>query len=322
MSIPEPEQVLVAAGDEVEPLLRGARAQVAQLSLQLRSAEHEAGALEAALNEDDTSARDLLRAGLAELVESRRHELEQDLEQELVRAAAAVSAARSEAARIRLTASPAAVADPPSAGQPGETPPAVEPSEAVAPRRLQIVADDEGVHTASGDEQAATELVDEPRPEPDPDPDSIEVADADERAWWAAMPGVETEPPGPAPADEAAAAPEAAADEADDDSSETAADAAPRSGSDPDLPTAASLLRELVTAAVTAAVAQAVGAVGAARQGPSPGWTDQPTGVNPMLPVHAPRSRPPFWRQLLHADVILPLVLVVIVFVVLLAWVG
>lgn len=290
MSLPEPEQVLVAAGDEVEPLLRAARAQIAQLSLQLRSADHEANELEAALSEDDTSGRDLLRAGLDELIESRRHELAQDLEQELARAADVVSAARSEAARIRLTAPP------------------VEPSGGTGARRLQVVADDEG-DDPSSDDQPPAELADEKAPPPDP-PEPVETAGVDDRAWRAAVPGVYEGAPEPAPAHEAVVAQEQPSEKAD---------AAPRS--DPDL-ASAPLLRELVSAAVTAAVSQALGAVGAARQSPSPVWTDQPTGVNPMLPVNARAPRPPFWRQLLHVDVILPLVLVVIVFVVLLAWVG
>ena len=282
-----PEQVLVARDVDVEPLLRAARAEIAQLSLQIRSANREADEIEAALAEHESSARDLLRTSLDELIESKRQELESELEHELVRAAAVVSAAQEEVARSSLGPS-GRMEDP--MGPARATPPEQLPS-----RRLQVVADDE---TDGDDEAGGSE---------DLGPDAIAPA---------VQVGISIDAP------LAGSRPLSDVQDVDDQVPPLTPEAQPVG----DIPSDPALLRELVSAAVTAAVAQAVSAlqtgirpVSAAPMASAP----ETTGVHTAIPVHPPqRPRPSLWRRLLHVDVLLPLVLVVIVFVVLLAWVG
>lgn len=295
MSLPEPDQVLVARDVDVEPLLRSVRAEIAQLSLAVRSANHEADELEAQLAEDDTSPQDLLRTSLDELMETRRHELEQALEQDLVRAAALVGEAQEDAARARLEATAEPVASLPVASHDLDRQP-------TAPRRLQVVESvrEWGAHDEAEERPDAPPLI-EDRPARAPADDALADDDA---------------PTDDVPADEASA---------DAGAPEPASELAPPPRPSGDVPTDPVLLGELVSAAVTAAVSQAVSvALPAAAAYPAypvgPPWPHQLTGVHPAAPAATPRQ--PLRRALFHLDVVLPLLAVLIVFVVLLAWVG
>lgn len=339
MSMNEPEPVLVARGTDVERLMRTARAEIAQLSLQIRSVDHEADELEADLASDDTSARDLLRVSLDELVESRRLELEQVLEQELVRAAAVVSEAQGEEARSRLEPGPTAEA-------PAQVTPALLPlvPGPIPPRRLQVVVDDR-------DDEDDGDVEDEPETPQGAEPHAVTPSAETALVVNARRAGAVPAPLLAAPAIDVAPAPQPLVEpDRHDEEPEATPEPAPtspgvedhdaawvspeteptvRPGVPPigDVPADPALLRELVSAAVTAAVGQAINAIdgGAARaRGASPPqWGPEGTGVHAAIPVQPMHpARPPLWRQLLHLDVLLPLVLVIIVFVVLLAWVG
>lgn len=307
MSMPEPEHLVVARADEVEPLLSDARAQVARLTLQIRSTNHEADELEAALANDDTSARDLLRMSLDELIDSRRHELDQALEQELVKAAASVSAAQDEAARERL-ASPA-------------RPPSRDSSAPMPPRRLEVVSqpltEEEGTAAIPPDGPGA--VVPPSLWAPVVESTTVDAGETEEPAVEVGVPETSSSDSG---SKQAVGSSSTTLDVEDDDATwqpPSAGQATVQDGPS-DVSADPALLRELVSAAVTAAVAQAV-----AHRGGSAGprsWVYEPTGVHVPLPTAPQPPRRPFWRQLLHVDVILPLVLVVIVFVVLLAWAG
>lgn len=315
MSLPEPEKVLVARDADVEPLVRATRAEIAQLSLQLRSTLHEAEELEAALAEDDASGRELLRASLDELIEERRRDLEQEMEREMERAAALIASAQDEAARPQ----------PPAAGDP--PPP---------PRRLQVVSEPsrpvlpwapeplEGSTEVEGSTEAEGSTEGEPGETPAGAIDHPPAGGPGPVAGPVDEPSLERE--AEPPAEEAAAGP----DPASGDDGPGAGDAA-RPSEDPptlawrgDVPTDPALLRELVSAAVTAAVGAAVGAAPAARTAWPAGspWLYESTAAHEVGPHPPSGPRPSAWRRLLYVDVVLPLVLVVIVFVVLLAWVG
>lgn len=76
------------------------------------------------------------------------------------------------------------------------------------------------------------------------------------------------------------------------------------------------MVGQLMEAAVAAAVAQVLSARDAAAT---------PVAGSPGPPAYAAsteRQRQPLWRAALHLDVVLPLLAMLIVFVVLLAWVG
>lgn len=278
MTVPQPEQVLVAGGDDVEPLLRTTRAEIARLSLQARALEHEAEQLEAALATDDVREAELLRASLDELVQSRRHELEQELEQEVVRAAALVAEAQQQAAVAPLHAT--AERESPASGGWSRPPAEPEPS-------------------PSGDGEPGDHDRDDPAERLDEQ--SGEQRHHDPAARHAEDPG----------------------DQRGKDRSEPHAE---DTGEQPDAAVDPSVVRELVSAAVSAAVAELVraGTVVGAHRAAAP-WPDEPwpSGQTRARPALAPeRPRPPWWRQLLHVDVFLPLLLVVIVIVVLMAWAG
>lgn len=309
MSMPGPEHLVVASDVEVEPLVRAARAEIAQLSLQIRAANHEAAQLEDALAEDDTRARDLLRASLDEFLESRRGELEKALEEEVVRGAALVAATREELARARPLPPVEPVIAPPSP-EPRVDRSQVGGQEGGTRRLLQVVGvpqDDLGTRRdvppevrqdvgAVDDAQVAVRRRTDGG-------DDQPILPVDETA----APAVGEGRPGPDVGHRTATAEHL-----------------------PPIPTMSAhdgvLLRELVSAAVAAAVSQGI-RVGHAAPPPRLTSAEAP---GPARPAHASRpsagdrTRPRRLaaRQLLHVDVVLPLVLVVIVFVVLLAWVG
>lgn len=325
MSLPEPEKVLVARDVDVEPLVRATRAEIAQLSLQLRSTLHEAEELEAALAEDDASARELLRASLDELIEERRRELEQEMERETERAASLLASAQDEAAS----------AQPPAAGSPA------------SPRRLQVVSEPSGPVSDWAPEpltprpaEGSTEVEASTGAE-----GSTEVEGSTEDEPEETPAGAIGSPPAGAPGPHAAPVDEPILEHEVEPSAEEAAagpdpapgDDAPGAGQtvrpseDPstlawrgDVPTDPALLRELVSAAVTAAVGAVVGAAPTSRTGWPAGnpWLYESTAAHELEPHPPSGPRPSAGRRLLHVDVVLPLVLVVIVFVVLLAWVG
>lgn len=312
---------------EVEPLLRAARAEVAMLTLQLRSALHEAAELEQALAEEEPSeAPDALRADLDELVQARRRELDRELDDARAEAARLVEAARAEAAAVvarvaeqqreaarrsreqgsaptRLGAGgrddedsePApdvADAEPDAGGAANGTPP---------PRRLQVVADKADEADDHPDADRADSVP--------PAADSVPPADAPTSVAVSPAAGAPTADPVP-PADDAptsVAMPPVAAVPP-----ETPAPATPDAlgpAATPDL------VSQIVQGAVAAAVAQVVSTMqGGGMSGPAL----QPVTVRP--PAVGPRQ--PIWRAALHLDVVLPLFAVLIVFVVLLAWVG
>jgi hypothetical protein len=104
--LPALEPVQVAREDEVEALVRAARAGIAMLSLQLRSAQQDAENAEQRADERDFSgARELIDASLASWIESRRHLMAQELEQAREDAGDLVSTAHAEAADVVARAS-------------------------------------------------------------------------------------------------------------------------------------------------------------------------------------------------------------------------
>lgn len=118
-SLPELTPVLVAADDEdVTEILRAARAEVAQLSLALRAANHELELaeqrrpeLDAALGEVDLAgARQFLRIVLEQHVAARRTELADELEETRTEAARIVASAEERADAHVATAREAALA--------------------------------------------------------------------------------------------------------------------------------------------------------------------------------------------------------------------
>jgi hypothetical protein len=98
--------VAVVAEADVDQLVRTARAGVAMLSLQLRTAVNDAAAAEVVDEHVDLSgAHDLARASLDRYVADRRRELAEELEQARADAAFTVTAARTEAAELVAAAS-------------------------------------------------------------------------------------------------------------------------------------------------------------------------------------------------------------------------
>jgi hypothetical protein len=105
-ALPPLEPVQVARDDEVEALVRAARAGIAMLSLQLRSARQDAELVEQRAQESDlTGARDLIDTSLEHWMESRRLQMAQELEQAREDAANLVSTAHEEAAEVVARAS-------------------------------------------------------------------------------------------------------------------------------------------------------------------------------------------------------------------------
>lgn len=144
--LPELSPVLVATDDEgVEELIRAARADVARLSLALRSVRHRAdtAARRAADAEscssdfDPPAARELLRSSLEVSIEARRRDLTTELEQARADATRVVASAQRRADAYVASAQSAAMTALLQPGQPlaplPPLPPAVDPDENALP---------------------------------------------------------------------------------------------------------------------------------------------------------------------------------------------
>lgn len=99
MSTPGLEPLLVVAGEDVEPIIRSARARVAALTLQVRAVHHEIEVMDGVGLPDDAEVRrHLLGASLDERTAERRRELERELELERFEAEQRIRAASEQAA--------------------------------------------------------------------------------------------------------------------------------------------------------------------------------------------------------------------------------
>lgn len=289
MTSGELQTMLVASPEDVEPLIRAARAKVAMLSLQLRSALRDADELEQQMAAaDEPGAVAGLRSCLDEMVQSRRRELDRVLADERADADRLIDAARSEAAAIIARAAEDRAARQAEADQRTRAEAAAPSPSSLAPPTA-----DAGFPPAVGGAEASSPALRVVTGEP-----------LDEH---------DIEPPVPVP-------PETPIERAS-----TTAEAAPEG-----LP---EMVGQLIDAAIAAAVTQVLNARGPmtaaaapwppAAAGPAATW---PAGAEqPRLspePANTVQHREPRRRSLLHLDVVLPLLAVLIVFVVLLAWVG
>jgi hypothetical protein len=104
--LPALRQVLVVAEDDVDEVVRSTRARIARLALGVRTAEQDADAAEREVRTwEVAAARDFLSASVEQKMESRRLEMARELEQAKAEAARLVLSSRSEAAAILAAAS-------------------------------------------------------------------------------------------------------------------------------------------------------------------------------------------------------------------------
>ncbi len=280
----EPSTVLAASGPAVEPLFRTARAEVAQLALLVRATLREAEVVEEQLRDDASSAdHELLRAGLDELVVARRAEFAQALEAERADAARVVDAAHDEVRNQAAALARMAAETAIVDDRPTDLDEVAEVEEPA--RRLQIVAS--------------------PQMAP---PSRNDVADADDEDPKSVKP---PEPPEPV---------ESGTDPAQgNDSTSVGVDRA-----------SLDALTSLIQAAVSAGVAQVIGSASPVPTNPTFGHptygypaTGYPATAGPgSAHASAPLDRPSFRRRIAHLDVVAPLIAVVLVLVVLVAWLG
>lgn len=276
--------VTVFDGPDVQPAVHAARAGVAVLALQVRAAVHEADLAERSRDVRWESAREVLRMSLDELLDERRSALDHALAEARAEAATTVAAAHAEADRIVVEARRRQV----------EIRQRLDPDE---PR-------------PGGGPPAEPTAVTPPRsayaepPVDEPEKAVVEPAESE------AVAGTETHEPDPEPA--------WGEEPPDSATHPSSADAAGSLGPQPQaLLLTAEGVAQLLQAAVAAGVSQAFLATGGAPT-PTP-LPAPPLAVPSATPVVVRR---PLWRRLLYVDVVLPLIAVLVVVVVLLAWVG
>lgn len=341
-----PEPVLVAPEPAVEPLIRAARASIAMLSLQLRTAQHKAELAERSDGGVDMGeATTMLRRSLDERLETRRLELQQRLDAENRAGEAVIAAAREDAAAIvaeareRAARACAVDAGPGAAGPDDDSRPVlrrslhiVTPSPALDWRRAPAGPPAEAAGPSSPapavpdcapDSNAENALARPPRARPGP--------------RLTARPRLEAEPEGPATIEAVLEASDPRPREAGSDTRRRPGDQeesgpapAPESWREVEKPAeppapmvvlSPATLSEIVQSAVVAALAQA-GAFTATRPQPVVVAPAPAPGPGPSTPTPVPGPEGTLRSRFLHPDIVLPMVAVLVVFVILLAWVG
>ncbi len=293
--LPALHAVLVVPEGEGDQLLRAARAELAVLSLQLRTAVHEAEVAEARAHRPDLSdARALLDASLEHTMAVRRRALDDELAEARSDAALAVAAARGAAADVVAAASEEMLAALLEGVRPA----------LIAPPSLRVVGDGQAElappSSAKAEHPAGGAVA---PPEPEPVTQTVAPSLAAEPVVAAAAAAQVT-----APAVEAAAARVAApAVEPAAESVEPAAVPGPVVAEPPAV--------EAVTAPT------AVHVVPPSPIAPPPTLAIAPAPAPAQLAV-ATAPRRPLLRRFFYVDVLLPMLAVLIVLVVLLAWVG
>ena len=203
--LPALEPVHVAPEGEVDALVRAARAGIAMLSLQLRSAQQDAELAESRAQEHDfVGARELIDASLTHWVESRRLQMAQELEQAREDAVNLVSAAHAEAADVVAQASEESLAvllagmrTRPDGGAPGLH---VVPEQLVAPVVLPAPRDHPSVPVVlppSPAPEPQVDLVPEPVPDSAPAPEPVPQGEVVREADTTSAPAVVVTPAAP-----------------------------------------------------------------------------------------------------------------------------
>lgn len=108
VALPVPRQVVAAGDEDVDAVVRAARAHVARLSLELRSLRHEAELAQPTADDpgaggevlDIPAARQFLHAGLENRLSSRRREMRIELDEARTAAALRIRDAQDESARL------------------------------------------------------------------------------------------------------------------------------------------------------------------------------------------------------------------------------
>lgn len=278
--------VTVAADAEVEPLLRWARAGVARRALELRATRYEIDRLdESDRGRDDRAAE--LAACLNEALDQRRRELRVELDTARCLAAESVAAARAMAARDEAASEAASL-------------PSVAPPSVAALAVPAAIGGGGAMGLAQPSDQVVTEVL-----EGEADDLQATAGDPSDETSSNERPLAGDEPVPEVPTVEEAG-PDQSADGIEVVRARTASGTPSMGTAVPAAPPADDLAR-LVQLAVTTGIAELLKAAAMA--------PERGAATETML------IRPPVRRRLLHVDVVLPLVLVVIVLVVLLAWV-
>lgn len=289
--IPTLKPILVAADQDVDALIRTARANIARLSLELRVVLNDATAAEsegdnlggATIGSDLIAAREFLRSALDSRIEERRRELASQVEEGRAEAARRIEAAQIEARALVDSARAELLAVLLKGTQPAPVTPVdlVTHVDPVTPASLRIVADQvfradhpaganhNGSIPTSGNDAAAGYEVEAPL-----------VQDHDPLLPTEAVVTATSAPEQTSPA-----VPE------------------PETQQDPDPVAASDGTRE-------------PGAVRTAE----PLLTDLPDQLGPQ--VAKARQGGSYWAKFLYLDVALPLIAVLVVTIVLLAWLG
>ena len=290
--IPALKPILVAADQDVDALIRTARANIARLSLELRVAlkdatvaEGEGGDIDGAnIGSDLIAAREFLRSALEPRIEERRRELAAQVEKERAEAARRIEAAQIEAAALVDSARAELLAvllkgtqSEPVAPAPVAPAAPISPVVPAAPANLRIVAN----RVFPADHPAGSN-------------GNRSVAAANGNGLIVTEPAVES----PAVGDHEPAA------QAED----TAADPEPQT-LEPQTLEPQTLEPQTLEPAIAEALAAA-------------SQTDEPQMFMQELAAGGWTQGRAYWTKFLYLDVALPLIAVLVVTIVLLAWLG